>query len=130
MDSHAVFVDGGSPSNPPINPTICQNSKSKKKNRTILSIKNRDLDIADHHLHQISKGLLSRPPLASSSVNYLLPPRKDVITIIASLKNPKNNEKLWNALSAVEDAQRNGTSGGVAKKVIIDKENKYFCAGT
>ena len=130
MDSHAVFVDGGSQSNPQFNPTIRQNSKSKKKNRIIISIRKGELDIVNHHLHHISKGLLLRPPLASASVNYLLPPRKDVPTTNASLKNPKNNKNLWHALSAVEEAQRKGTSKGAAKQVITDKENKYFCVGT
>ena len=68
--------------------------------------------------------------VASASVNFHFPPRKDVLTCTASLRNPKNNEKLRLALCAVEEEQRNCDLRGAAKQVIMDKGHYYFCVGT
>ena len=50
LDSNTVFVDGGSPSNPPINPMISTHGKSNKKKIVILSLRNLQLDIVNHIL--------------------------------------------------------------------------------
>ena len=114
---------------PPINPNICPNGTSHKKETIIVSVRDGELDIVNPHIHHSYKGLLSRPHNVSASVNYLLPPRKDVLTTTASFKNLKIIVSLWNALSAVEDAQRSGISRGTAKQVIVDEETN-FCVGT
>lgn len=130
LDSNTVFVDGGSQSNPPINPMISTHAKSNKKKIVILSLRNLQLDIVNHHIMDVSKGLISRPTEGCSTANFLLPPRKDVLTTTASLSNPLNNEKFWLALCAIEEAQIRCGSRGAERQVIMDDGKKYFSVGT
>ena len=120
----------GSQSNTPINLIIFQHGKSKKKKTVIISLRNLQLDIVDHHILDVSKGLISRPTAACTSVNFLLPPRKDVLTTTASLSNPINSEKFWLALYAIDDAQRHGASRGAERQVIMDEGKKHLGVGS
>ena len=102
MDLNAVFVDGGSQSNTPINPIVTQQDSSKKKKTIVVSLSDLHLDTVNHHLLDVTKGLISCPEEESASINFLLPPRREVLITTASLSHPINNEKMWLALCAIK----------------------------
>ena len=104
MNLNAVFVDSGSQSNTPINPIIIEQGSLKKKKTIVISLSDLHLDTINHHLLDVTKGLISRPEEESTFIDFLLPPRREVLTTTASLSNPINNEKMWLALRAIENA--------------------------
>ena len=130
LNLNLVFVDGGSQSNKPINPIRIEHGSSKKKKTVVISLSDLDLDIVNHHLLDVTKCVICRPKEESASINFLLPPREKVLHTTASLSHGSNNEKMWLALSAIEDVQRKGHSRGAGKQVIMEERKKYFSVGT
>ena len=104
LNLNTVFVDGGSQSNKPINPIRIEHGSSKTKKTVVISLSEHDLDIVNHHLLDVTKGVICRPKEESASINFLLPPRKEVLLTTASLSHSINNEKMWLGLSAIENA--------------------------
>ena len=88
------------------------------------------MDSVNHHLLDVTKGVICRPKEEFASINFLLPPRETTLTTTASLSHEIHNEQMWLALSALKDVQTKGHSRGAGKQVIMEEGKKYFSVGT
>ena len=122
-----VFVDGGSPGNPTIDPQLPSSTTKSDSNDEvhILYIASGDLEVPTQHLKDPTKGLRFKPSQDGPSQILLVPRAKSLHHM-----GTKRSIGLCNALDAVEAEVKTTLKRGGKKHVVRHGTHKYICVGT